>query len=89
MEIFFIDRIKTFSFLDKGGLQWSYNNLVVKLKVFEMAGSVGEQTATVTTLSQPREPAASGDHWRVETEDAHGWLTHVIIIVILMNQCHR
>ena len=56
-----------------------------------MAGSVGEQTATVTTLSQP----TSGDHWRVETEDTHGWLiqltqlTHVIIIVILMNQCHR
>ena len=54
-----------------------------------MAGSVGEETATVTTLAQPGEPAASGDHWRVETEDAHGWLTHVIIIVILMNQCHR
>ena len=67
MEIFFIDRIKTFSFLDKGGLLWSYNNLVVKLKVFEMAGSVGGETATVTTLSQPGEPT-SGDHWRVETE---------------------
>ena len=62
--------------------------IILLFKVFEMAGSVGEQTATVTTLSQPGEPT-SGDHWRVETEDAHGWLTHVIIIVILMNQCHR
>lgn len=46
--------------------------ILLLLKVFEMAGSVGEQSATVTTHSQPESSssssATSGDHSRVNTE---------------------